>query len=437
MTSDDTDAPTRELLATNANFGLSSAQLHIIKQGKVPCLADGAASLALDPADRFALLTKPHGHGDVHALIHTSGLAAKLLAQGCSHLVLLQDTNALVFGGIPAALGVSASLGLAMNTISVPRRAGDASGALMTLTRSADSGADAAAAAGVTVNVEYNQLDALVRSSLDARGDYNDPATGTSPFPGNTNQLIFALPAYAAALQASAGAMPEFVNPKYTDASRSAFKSPTRLECMMQDFPWVLAPGAPVSFTSLDAGFYAPVKNSRGDALKKASSGGTSGGAAEGEHAVYSAHRRVLQLAGCTLPPPSKRAVGGITVDDGPRVVLGPAFRPTIGAGVARLPGGKAIEVSGRSSLLLEGDVTVHALALDGALAIRAAPGARVVVRRLRVVNAGDTFVDLSDAELSDEKTPEVARLRGYMRVVNEVRELVFDAPGEYVVDEP
>jgi UDP-sugar pyrophosphorylase len=28
--------------------------------------------------------------------------------------------------------------------------------------------------------------------------------------------------------------MPEFVNPKYTDASKSAFKAPTRLECMMQ-----------------------------------------------------------------------------------------------------------------------------------------------------------------------------------------------------------
>lgn len=28
--------------------------------------------------------------------------------------------------------------------------------------------------------------------------------------------------------------MPEFVNPKYADASKNSFKSPTRLECMMQ-----------------------------------------------------------------------------------------------------------------------------------------------------------------------------------------------------------
>ena len=53
--------------------------------------------------------------------------------------------------------------------------------------------------------------------------------------------------------QASGGVMVEFVNPKYTDATRTAFKSPTRLECMMQDLPWLLPLGAPVSFTVLGA----------------------------------------------------------------------------------------------------------------------------------------------------------------------------------------
>jgi UDP-sugar pyrophosphorylase len=156
MTSDDTDAATCDLLARHANFGLAPSQLHIVKQGKVPCLADGAASLALDPADPYALLTKPHGHGDVHALLHTSGIARRLLSQGCTHLVFLQDTNANVFGGVTAALGVSVAEDLAMNTISVPRGAGDAAGALMTLRSEARDKT-------VTVNVEYNQLDALVR----------------------------------------------------------------------------------------------------------------------------------------------------------------------------------------------------------------------------------------------------------------------------------
>lgn len=34
--------------------------------------------------------------------------------------------------------------------------------------------------------------------------------------------------------------MGEFVNPKYADAGRTVFKKPTRLECMMQDYPKVI-----------------------------------------------------------------------------------------------------------------------------------------------------------------------------------------------------
>jgi UDP-sugar pyrophosphorylase len=41
----------------------------------------------------------------------------------------------------------------------------------------------------------------------------------------------------------------EFVNPKYADATRTAFKSSTRLECMMQDYPKALGKGAKVGFT--------------------------------------------------------------------------------------------------------------------------------------------------------------------------------------------
>ena len=37
---------------------------------QVACLADGDARLALDAKSRWKLQTKPHGHGDVHALLH-------------------------------------------------------------------------------------------------------------------------------------------------------------------------------------------------------------------------------------------------------------------------------------------------------------------------------------------------------------------------------
>ena len=45
---------------------------------------------------------------------------------------------------------------------------------------------------------------------------------------------MFDLPKYVATLDATGGKIEEFINPKFTDASRTAFKSPTRLECIMQ-----------------------------------------------------------------------------------------------------------------------------------------------------------------------------------------------------------
>lgn len=72
---------------------------------QVACLADGDARLALQPGNSFLLQTKPHGHGDVHGLLHSSGLAKKWAAAGLRWLCFFQDTNGLVFRALPAALG--------------------------------------------------------------------------------------------------------------------------------------------------------------------------------------------------------------------------------------------------------------------------------------------------------------------------------------------
>lgn len=74
---------------------------------QVACLADNDARLAVDPANPFKLQTKPHGHGDVHALLHGKGLVKQWQAQGIRWVVFFQDTNALVFRGLLAALGES------------------------------------------------------------------------------------------------------------------------------------------------------------------------------------------------------------------------------------------------------------------------------------------------------------------------------------------
>uniref|UniRef100_A0A8I6YFL9 Uncharacterized protein n=1 Tax=Hordeum vulgare subsp. vulgare TaxID=112509 RepID=A0A8I6YFL9_HORVV len=68
MTSDDTNALTIKLLETNSYFGMEPLQ------EKVACLADNDSRLALDPNDKYKIQTKPHGHGDVHSLLYSSGL---------------------------------------------------------------------------------------------------------------------------------------------------------------------------------------------------------------------------------------------------------------------------------------------------------------------------------------------------------------------------
>ena len=46
--------------------------------------------------------------------------------------------------------------------------------------------------------------------------------------------MVLKLSTYCAELHRHGGVIAEFVNPKYADASKTAFKSSTRLECMMQ-----------------------------------------------------------------------------------------------------------------------------------------------------------------------------------------------------------
>ena len=66
---------------------------------------DNDAHLALDERDPYSLQTKPHGHGDVHALLHSSGLVDKWKQACVQWICFFQDTNGLVFRGLPVALG--------------------------------------------------------------------------------------------------------------------------------------------------------------------------------------------------------------------------------------------------------------------------------------------------------------------------------------------
>ena len=424
MVSDDTAKRTEELLKANDYFGMDASQVTLMKQEKVPCLSDNEARLALDPKDPFQLLTKPHGHGDVHYLLHSTGALAKWQAAGLRWVYFFQDTNALAFKVLPATLGVSTKLGLQVNSVCVPRTAGESIGGLMKLTHK-----DGRA---MTANVEYNQIDALLKETVDPRGDVAGP-DGYSPYPGSINQLLFELKPYEAKLRKTGGMMPEFVNPKYTDKTKTKFKSPTRLECMMQDYPKSLDAKANVGFTTITGTTtFSPVKTNLEDARVKSKEGMPTYSAASGEADAYLSGVEMLKAANVRMPEPPVISLSGVKVKLGARIVIDPSFATGVAAWCSKLPSPEKVTISNKSTLMLQGDCSglrIESLELDGALIVRMCKGANVVFRRVRVKNAGWGFRSLWGSNYD-----EAIAIRGYQLAQSAQREMVFDQPGDYEV---
>ena len=279
-----------------------------------------------------------------------------------------------------------------------------------------------------------------------------------SRYPGNTNQLVVKLSTYAEALAHTGGVVPEFVNPKYQDASKETFKAPTRLECMMQDYPKLLLPTANVGFTTFDDFFYSPVKNNTADAASKVAAGQSGACAATGEADLYAFGARLLGLTGrrvsssgdsaptgvpsapaeaasvaepCTVSISEPRRFLGIPVSLGPAIVLSPSFATTTTEAADKIIGGS---ISATSTLIVEGNgVTLENLRLNGALIVRVVPGATVRIKNLTVENRGWEFVRLEEEE--DEVSEDIA-IRGYRLVKHEERVLNFTEPGHYEVSE-
>jgi len=425
MTSGDTNDKTVALLQKNNYFGMDKDQITIVQQGKgVPALYDNDAHIALAD-DPYDIQMKPHGHGDIHALLHSHGVAKSWLEKGMEWTVFFQDTNGLAFHTLALSLGVSSKLGLIMNSITCPRKAKQAIGAITKLTKGDQER---------TINVEYNQLDPLLRATGHEDGDVNDD-TGYSPFPGNINQLLFNLESYAAVLERTKGVMPEFVNPKYKDAEKTIFKKPTRLECMMQDFPTVLEgdEAAKVGFTSLASELcFSPVKNATADGVALQAKGTHPGVAATGEADQSSAVCQILRSIGCDVKEGGKVTFNGIEFVSGPDCVLKPSFAACANEFKKKFPNPSAVKISGRSSIVLSGDgLVIESLDLDGALVVDCEDSASGVIRDLSVKNKG--WVKLGD-EASDD---EVIQMRGYRISKLETEKIVFKKDGSIEGDYP
>jgi UDP-sugar pyrophosphorylase len=372
MVSEDTCKKTVALLEAEHYFGLEKSQVTIMEQGKVPALINNFAEIAA--SGPYIIDSKPHGHGDVHSLMLSTGTAAKWQSSGVKWCVFFQDTNGLAFTTLPAMIGVSLSLELDVNSLAIPRYAKQAIGAVAKLVHTDGR--------QMTVNVEYNQLDPMLRATVSPEGDVNDKSTGLSIYPGNINQLLFRLDPYLATLVSTHGAISEFVNPKYSDSTKTSFKKPTRLECMMQDYPKLLGPEAKVGFTLAPSWIcYSPCKNNPEDAAASAAAGVPAGSAYQAESDMYAIYAVLLRKLGATVPPAAPRSFLGIFACPGPCITISPTTAVFVSDIQRMFPNPCAVQISARSTLRVEGDVVIRSLKLDGAVRFIATEGTHMSVR--------------------------------------------------------
>lgn len=420
MVSDDTHDKTIDLLERHSYFGMATDQVTILKQEKVAALLSSDARIAT--LSTYEIDTKPHGHGDVHSLMHSTGTAKRWQADlGIQWCVFFQDTNGIGFTTLAAMVGVSKHHDLDVNSMTVPRFAKQAVGAITKLVHNDGR--------TMTVNVEYNQLDPLLRATINPEGDVNDPTTGHSPFPGNINQLVFKLSHYCTTLERTAGVVGEFVNPKYTDSTRTTFKKPTRVECMMQDYPKALEASAKVGFTIAPLWLcYSPCKNNSTDAAIAVASGVPGSCAFTSESDQYNCAAEILRSIGVSAPRAQEVSFLGISALPGPRIVFHPSFGVFPCSIKHRFPNPHFVEISPNSTLILKGDITVESLTLNGALIVEACPGTSVTIRAGRkevegveifegVVNRGHELIALDS---NDQSATEIDKMRGYRLQVHE-----------------
>ena len=363
MTSDDTHKKTVELLEKNNNFGLKKEQISIVKQEKCPALIDNECHLAL-MKDKLLIETKPHGHGDIHYLLYQTGKVKEWISKGKKYLVLFQDTNILAFNCIPSAIGSSVKLNLDINSICVPRKPKDAIGAICKLVKSDGT--------SITNNVEYNQLDSLLKEKYNKEGDVPNK-DGISDFPGNINIIIFKLETYIKTLEETKGLIPEFVNPKYTDETRVKFKSPTRLECLMQDLPKLLKNEEKVGFTSYERWFcFSACKNNLKDACSKLKKNQSPESAFSVEQDLFIFNRKIMEIIG-KLEIKETEKENEIEVENckiifGPKIIIYPEFSPTVTELRDKLTFMKGnIKMTNNSTLVLKKDVKIEeGINLDG-----------------------------------------------------------------------
>lgn len=368
MTSDDTHNKTIELLELNNYYNYNYIQL--VKQEKVPAL-DINCNISFN-STTLEIHSKPHGHGDIHTLLYKHKIADKWLKDyNITQIIFFQDTNSLAPNAFLSLLASSYYNNLTYNTMTILRKPGEAVGSICKLKSPNNE---------ITINIEYNQFESLIKQSFNKDGDIANKKTGYSYFPGNTNTIVVNLKRYCDILQITKGLVPEFVNPKYTDESKTKFKSPTRLECMLQDFPLLLSKSDKVGFTNFPNWFcFSTCKNNLNDAIIKLDNGLSPECAFSVEQKLFYCNTMILTILGLLEIKESKDKfnktnkvnIHGREVEFGPKILISPISYVCI-KDLKQYFKNKII-ITKRSSIIIDSDSfeIKDIINLDGTLVIK------------------------------------------------------------------
>lgn len=232
-------------------------------------------------------------------------------------------------------------------------------------------------------------------------------------YPGNINLLCVRLDNYEQVLRESGGVVQEFVNPKYKDDTHTAFKSPVRLECMMQDYPKLLMKSeATVGFVSLPRWLcFSAVKNSDENAVKQAEATGYPESFFSGEEDIYKFYRRVLRANGVKVGSEEYdlSLTPALGVPRFPLVALSSESGLTTADIAAHF--GENVVIGDRSVVSIDAeDLLLENVEVDGALVIKACKGAKVTMRGCVVKNKG---WEVETVDKMDPKIENKYALRG------------------------
>ncbi|CRH00490.1 UTP--glucose-1-phosphate uridylyltransferase, putative [Plasmodium relictum] len=417
MLSDDTYEKTINFFNKNNFFCLKKSQIYFLKQKKVFCLKDNEAHLDFSYENNtFKFSKKPHGHGDIHSLIKQYNILDDLIEKGYKYLYFFQDTNALAIKVLFVCLGVSIEKQLHMNFLAISRKPGEEIGTICKLISGKKS---------MSINLEYNMLESILAYTGEKEVvDEN----GCSIYPGNTCAILFEIKNYNEILNSTNGIVPEFINPKYTDNTREHFKSPTRVESMMQDFAlYFNGENHKVGVTELNRFLcFSAVKNNFLNAQRKIENNIHPECMFSGESDLYYCNCAFIELA-CiynnkkiTLNNMPIKTFNGIQYFIPPKVLIEPQFAFTLSDLLKKIKGN--ITLSNNSTLWIKSDAIINNLNLDGALIIDKNNNEDnddpvVLDENVSIKNKGYEIVNLDDKL---ENVSNHLKIRGYKLIKKE-----------------